>query len=276
MGPQGGAGSLRPLPQHPAPRRCRAGVRGLWRAALVFETPPHARGWASSSARGRGRGWRDLVAQEFPNRASRPPLRPRAHRNPPPPPTPPTGWRLDVLEPPQDAVVRAGGQARFSCTLSEAVPVGEATWYINGAAVQPDDPDWMVTADGVHHALLLRGAQPHHAGEVTFAARDAVASARLTVLGEWLGTSAAGRGGALLFQPQGLPGLLRGPLPGGLRAHSLPGSQAPRPLLAQTVWAAEHSGSPALGTDCPTPTPHCRIRSQAGRLGTRAPTGSFH
>ncbi|XP_045659965.1 obscurin isoform X26 [Ursus americanus] len=93
------------------------------------------------------------------------------------------GWRLDVLEPPQDAVVRAGGQARFSCTLSEAVPVGEATWYINGAAVQPDDPDWMVTADGVHHALLLRGAQPHHAGEVTFAARDAVASARLTVLG---------------------------------------------------------------------------------------------
>ncbi|XP_045855646.1 obscurin [Meles meles] len=93
------------------------------------------------------------------------------------------GWRLDILEPPQDATVRAGVQARFSCTLSEAVPVGEATWYINGAAVQPDDPDWMVTADGSHHALLLRSAQMHHAGEVTFAARDAVASARLTVLG---------------------------------------------------------------------------------------------
>ncbi|XP_044942911.1 obscurin isoform X13 [Mustela putorius furo] len=93
------------------------------------------------------------------------------------------GWRLDVLEPPQDATVRAGVQARFSCMLSEAVPVGEATWYINGTAVQPDDPDWMVTADGSHHALLLRSAQMHHAGEVTFAARDAVASARLTVLG---------------------------------------------------------------------------------------------
>ncbi|XP_077923838.1 obscurin-like [Halichoerus grypus] len=93
------------------------------------------------------------------------------------------GWRLDVLEPPQDAAVRAGGRASFGCTLSEAVSVGEATWYINGAAVQPDDPDWMVTADGSHHTLLLRAAQPHHAGEVTFAARDAVASARLTVLG---------------------------------------------------------------------------------------------
>ncbi|KAF3815626.1 hypothetical protein GH733_016518 [Mirounga leonina] len=93
------------------------------------------------------------------------------------------GWRLDVLEPPRDATVRAGGRASFGCTLSEAVSVGEATWYINGAAVQPDDPDWMVTADGSHHTLLLRAAQPHHAGEVTFAARDAVASARLTVLG---------------------------------------------------------------------------------------------
>uniref|UniRef100_A0A8C3YS51 Obscurin n=1 Tax=Catagonus wagneri TaxID=51154 RepID=A0A8C3YS51_9CETA len=93
------------------------------------------------------------------------------------------GWRLEVLEAPQDVTVRTGAQASFSCVLSEAVPVGEATWYLNGAAVQPDDPDWTVTADGSHHALLLRRAQPHHAGEVTFAARDAVASAQLTVLG---------------------------------------------------------------------------------------------
>nr|XP_054960570.1 obscurin isoform X1 [Pan paniscus] len=93
------------------------------------------------------------------------------------------GWRLEILEPLKNAAVRAGAQAHFTCTLSEAVPVGEASWYINGAAVQPDDSDWTVTADGSHHALLLRSAQPHHAGEVTFACRDAVASARLTVLG---------------------------------------------------------------------------------------------
>lgn len=90
--------------------------------------------------------------------------------------------------------VRAGGQASFSCMLSEAVPVGEATWYINGAVVQPDDRDWTVTADGSQHALLLHQAQPHHAGEVTFAARDAVASARLTVLGEWLGPACCSLG----------------------------------------------------------------------------------
>ncbi|XP_059126628.1 obscurin [Peromyscus eremicus] len=92
------------------------------------------------------------------------------------------GWRLEVLEPPRDASVRAGMQASFTCTLSEAVPVGEATWYINGAAIQPDDTDWTVTADGSHHALVLSNAQPQHTGEVTFAARDAVASARLSVL----------------------------------------------------------------------------------------------
>ncbi|XP_077879380.1 obscurin-like [Ictidomys tridecemlineatus] len=93
------------------------------------------------------------------------------------------GWRLEVLEAPKDVVVRAGTQARFTCVLSEALPVGEATWYINGTAVQPDDDDWTVTADGSHHTLLLRNAQLHHAGEVTFAARDAVTSARLSVLG---------------------------------------------------------------------------------------------
>uniref|UniRef100_A0A0D9RVE4 non-specific serine/threonine protein kinase n=1 Tax=Chlorocebus sabaeus TaxID=60711 RepID=A0A0D9RVE4_CHLSB len=93
------------------------------------------------------------------------------------------GWRLEILEPLKNATVRAGAQALFTCTLSEVVPVGEASWYINGAAVQPDDADWTVTADGSHHALLLRSAQLLHAGEVTFACRDAVASARLTVLG---------------------------------------------------------------------------------------------
>ncbi|XP_062951332.1 obscurin isoform X22 [Cynocephalus volans] len=93
------------------------------------------------------------------------------------------GWRLEVLEPLKDVAVAAGAQARFSCMLSEVVPVGEASWYINGASIQPDDTDWTVTADGSQHALLLHNAQLHHGGEVTFAARDAVASARLTVLG---------------------------------------------------------------------------------------------
>ncbi|KAM4798266.1 LOW QUALITY PROTEIN: obscurin-like [Urocitellus parryii] len=92
------------------------------------------------------------------------------------------GWCLEVLEAPKDVVMRAGTQARFTCVLSEALLVGEATWYINGTAVQPDD-DWTITADGSHHTLLLHNAQLHHAGEVTFAAQDTVTSARLSVLG---------------------------------------------------------------------------------------------
>lgn len=80
-------------------------------------------------------------------------------------------------------VVQAGGQARFSCVLSEAIPVGEATWYLNGMAVLADDTDWMVISEGSHHALLLHHARPCHAGEVTFAAHDAVTSAWLSVLG---------------------------------------------------------------------------------------------
>lgn len=93
--------------------------------------------------------------------------------------------------------------------------MGEATWYINGAAIQPDDTDWTVTTDGSHHALTLSNAQPQHAGEVTFAARDAVASARLSVLGKWLAEIPA-----LQF---------------GSEAHSTPTSPTPKPLCLRWV-----------------------------------------
>lgn len=175
----------------------------------------------------------------------------RAHRRPRP-----TGWRLDVLESPQDASVRVGGPARFTCTLSEAVPVGEATWYINGAAVQPDDPDWTVTADGSHHALLLRGAQPHHAGEVTFAAHDAVASARLTVLSGWLWRLLRGRecvwvGCSAVLVPEGPSGGLRHTVSlvpeRGLCCLRGSGPQAQR-LTSLWGWTTRHP-LPTLGSD---------------------------
>lgn len=153
----------------------------------------------------------------------------------------PAGWRLEVLEAPRDAAVLAGARASFSCTLSETVPVGEATWYINGASVQPDDADWTVTAEGSHHTLLLRQAWLHHAGEVTFAARDAVASARLTVLGGWPGSACCSSGPGLSGRQVGeqevsaseaAGGSLWPPTLGGLWAHSLPVTQThhPRPF----------------------------------------------
>lgn len=154
----------------------------------------------------------------------------------------PTGWRLEVLEAPQDVTVRAGGQASFSCTLSETVPVGEATWYINGASVQPDDADWTVAADGSHHALLLHRAQPHHAGEVTFAAHDAVASARLTVLGGWLGPACRSSGPGLWGRWVGGRGISTSEAVGGclwphrrsgLGAHTSYDSSAPLSALQE-------------------------------------------
>ncbi|XP_069815234.1 obscurin isoform X2 [Dendropsophus ebraccatus] len=91
------------------------------------------------------------------------------------------GWRLDVVKPPVDTEVVAGNKAVFTSVLSEAVPVNEVSWYFNGAPIQPDD-NWHMHADGNQYKLLLRDAQAHHTGEVAFASRDVVVSAKLLVL----------------------------------------------------------------------------------------------
>ncbi|XP_015279814.1 PREDICTED: obscurin, partial [Gekko japonicus] len=91
------------------------------------------------------------------------------------------GWRLEFLQPLTDIMVTAGGRAIFSCVLSEAVPVNEVAWYINDVDIQPDG-NWEIQADGNSYKLILRNAQPRHSGEVTFAARDAIVSAKLSVI----------------------------------------------------------------------------------------------
>uniref|UniRef100_A0A8C3F909 Obscurin n=1 Tax=Chrysemys picta bellii TaxID=8478 RepID=A0A8C3F909_CHRPI len=91
------------------------------------------------------------------------------------------GWRLEILQPLVDTEVTAGDRATLSCVLSEAVPVSEVAWYINDTDIQPDE-NWEMQADGDTYKLILKKAQPHHAGEVTFAARDAIASATLSVI----------------------------------------------------------------------------------------------
>lgn len=93
-----------------------------------------------------------------------------------------SGWRLEFIQPLKDATVSAGEQAVFSCVLSEAVPDGEIAWYINGVDIQSDE-NWEIQAKGNSYTLILKKAQPHHSGEVTFAARDAIESARLSVRG---------------------------------------------------------------------------------------------
>ncbi|XP_025067413.1 obscurin isoform X12 [Alligator sinensis] len=91
------------------------------------------------------------------------------------------GWRLEFLKPIVDTEVLAGDQATFSCFLSEAVPVSEIAWYINDMEIQPDE-NWEIQVDGNSYKLILKKAQLHHSGEVTFASRDAIASAKLSVV----------------------------------------------------------------------------------------------
>ncbi|XP_075703653.1 obscurin [Rhinoderma darwinii] len=91
------------------------------------------------------------------------------------------GWRLEVLKPPVDAEVVAGGKATFTCVLSEAVPVNEASWYFNGGSIQPDE-NWSMHVDENQYQLILKDAQIQHSGEVAFASRDVVVSAKLLIL----------------------------------------------------------------------------------------------
>lgn len=89
------------------------------------------------------------------------------------------------MQPLTDVEVSPGEKATFSCVLSEAVPINEVTWYINDMEIQSDE-DWEVQADGNKYKLILRKAQPHHSGEVTFASREIIASAKLSVIGKFI------------------------------------------------------------------------------------------
>ncbi|KAM3929260.1 obscurin, partial [Leptodactylus fuscus] len=91
------------------------------------------------------------------------------------------GWRLDVVKPPVHTEVVVGDKATFTCVLSEAVPVNEVSWYFNGVPIQPDD-SWSMLVDGNQYKLLLKDTQAHHSGEVAFASRDVIVSAKLVVL----------------------------------------------------------------------------------------------
>ncbi|XP_068862343.1 obscurin isoform X7 [Aphelocoma coerulescens] len=91
------------------------------------------------------------------------------------------GWRLQFLQPLTDVEVSLGEKATFSCVLSEAVPINEVAWYSNDIEIQSGE-DWEVQADGNKYKLILKKAQLHHSGEVTFASREAISSAKLSVI----------------------------------------------------------------------------------------------
>ncbi|XP_028282669.1 obscurin isoform X14 [Parambassis ranga] len=91
------------------------------------------------------------------------------------------GWQLDIVKGLEDKVAAVGDKVEFSVELTEPVPVAEVTWYANGVELKPSDL-WGMRADGCTYHLVLRQAPLLPQQEITFAARDALSLAKLTII----------------------------------------------------------------------------------------------
>ncbi|XP_036374685.1 obscurin isoform X3 [Megalops cyprinoides] len=92
------------------------------------------------------------------------------------------GWQLNVVKHLEDKEASVGERVEFSCALSEPVPESEVAWYANGAELRRGD-GWSMQVDGRVYRLILEQVRPQPPLEITFAARDAISMAKLTVLG---------------------------------------------------------------------------------------------
>ncbi|KAK9538589.1 hypothetical protein VZT92_003751 [Zoarces viviparus] len=91
------------------------------------------------------------------------------------------GWQLDVVKALEDKVAAVGEKVEFCVELTEPVPVAEVTWYANGVEIKSSDL-WAMRADGCSYRLVLRQAPLLPQQEITFAARDALSLAKLTII----------------------------------------------------------------------------------------------
>ncbi|KAM6948963.1 obscurin [Aplochiton taeniatus] len=91
------------------------------------------------------------------------------------------GWLLDVVKGLEDTVAAVGEKVEFCCELTEPVPSAEVAWYANGAELKPSEL-WAMRADGCSYRLVLRKAPLLPQQEITFAARDALSIAKLTII----------------------------------------------------------------------------------------------
>ncbi|XP_043082201.1 obscurin isoform X19 [Puntigrus tetrazona] len=90
-------------------------------------------------------------------------------------------WQLEVIKLLEDKTAIAGEQVEFTCALNEAVPESEVTWYANGVELKCND-QWAMRASGSSYSLILQKAQAQPTQEITFAARDALSMAKLTII----------------------------------------------------------------------------------------------
>ncbi|XP_060900885.1 obscurin isoform X2 [Labrus mixtus] len=91
------------------------------------------------------------------------------------------GWQLDVVKGLEDKVAAVGEKVEFCVELNEPIPVAEVAWYTNGVELKPSDL-WAMRADGCSYRLVLRKAPLLPQQEITFAARDALSLAKLTII----------------------------------------------------------------------------------------------
>lgn len=94
------------------------------------------------------------------------------------------GWQLDVVKGLEDKVVAVGEKVEFFVELTEPVPAAEVSWYANGVEIKSSDL-WAMRADGCSYRLALRQAPLLPQQEITFAARDAISLAKLTIIGKF-------------------------------------------------------------------------------------------
>lgn len=76
-----------------------------------------------------------------------------------------------------------GNHAEFECVLSEVVPITEVSWYLNETEIKTNE-HWETKAERNVYKLILKNAQFIHSGEITFASKDVIASAKLAILGK--------------------------------------------------------------------------------------------
>ncbi|XP_073347535.1 obscurin [Pagrus major] len=91
------------------------------------------------------------------------------------------GWQLDVVKGLEDKVAAVGDKVEFCVELTEPVPSAEVAWYANGVEIKSSDL-WAMRADGCSYRLVLRQAPLLPQQEITFAARDALSLAKLTII----------------------------------------------------------------------------------------------
>ncbi|KAL0966229.1 hypothetical protein UPYG_G00292620 [Umbra pygmaea] len=91
------------------------------------------------------------------------------------------GWQLDVVTGLEDKVAVVGEKVEFSCMLTEPLPEAEVVWYSNGVELKNNDT-WAMWADGCSYHLVLSRAPAGPPQEITFAARNAISIAKLTII----------------------------------------------------------------------------------------------